>query len=76
MQTLQLKPDSLPSKLLGSRKAVMAAAGFALQFLLVPFLNSRFGLGLSADQIEQAAYPFIAYVLGQGLADFGKERKS
>jgi hypothetical protein len=64
---------SIIKKLLASRKAVMTALG-VLTGLIAPILNTRFGLNLSEEQMTQALYPFIAYIIGQGVADYGKEK--
>lgn len=62
---------ALIKSLLTSKKAVMAALGF-IASIAVPVLNDRLGWHLSADQIRDTLYPFIAYILGQGIADHGK----
>ena len=31
-------------------------------------------LGVPEEAVTQMLYPIIAYILGQGLADFGKEK--
>ena len=38
----------------------------------VPIINHVWGLGLTQDAIMQIVTPIVAYVLGQGLADLGK----
>jgi len=60
-------------QLMGSKKAVMTVLGAAC-YPLIAYLNQRWGLGLDPDHFVEALYPFIAYVLGQGLTDFGKEK--
>jgi len=42
----------------------------------VPILNHFFDLGLTADVIMQVLGPIGAYILGQGLADLGKNKSS
>jgi len=38
----------------------------------VPIINHVWGLGLTQEAIMQIVTPIVAYVLGQGLADLGK----
>jgi len=38
----------------------------------VPIINHVWGLGLTQDAIMQIVTPVVAYILGQGLADLGK----
>jgi len=40
----------------------------------VPVLNHFFDLGLSPEVVIQTIGPIGAYILGQGLADFGKNK--
>ncbi len=54
-------------KLVSSRKAIMAVLGF------VAYALARRGIIADPAVAVEVTYPFIAYVLGQGLADFGKE---
>ena len=41
----------------------------------VPILNHFWELNLSKDAIIQILTPVVAYILGQGLADLGKNGK-
>ncbi|MBL69646.1 MAG: hypothetical protein CMO74_14590 [Verrucomicrobiales bacterium] len=41
----------------------------------VPMLNHHFGWGWDADHITTIVTPMIAYILGQGLADLGKNKR-
>ena len=68
-------PDSTPipgveKPFWHSKKWWMAMIGF-----VVPLLNSFLGWDLKADQVSTIILPLIAYVIGQGIADFGKNRK-
>ena len=47
--------------------AAVVAAG-------VPLLNHFFQVGLTQDVIMQIVGPIVAYILGQGLADLGKNK--
>jgi len=38
----------------------------------VPAANAAFGWGLTVGEVSTIVLPIIAYVFGQGLADFGK----
>lgn len=40
----------------------------------VPIINHVWGLGLTQDAIMQIVTPVVAYILGQGLADLGKNK--
>lgn len=42
---------------------------------LVPPLNHFLDLGLSIEQVASTIGPLMAYILGQGLADLGKNKK-
>tara|TARA_R110002153_G_scaffold9324_3_gene38610 strand:+ start:1284 stop:1475 length:192 start_codon:yes stop_codon:yes gene_type:complete len=57
--------------LLGSKKFI-AALGSGLFVLL----NEVLALGITEETINQLIGLAVAYVLGQGIADFGKEAKS
>jgi len=41
---------------------------------LVPVLNHFFDFGLSPEAVLQTVGPIAAYILGQGLADLGKNK--
>jgi hypothetical protein len=47
--------------------AAVVAAG-------VPILNHFFTLGLTQEVVMQIVGPIAAYILGQGLADLGKNK--
>ena len=47
--------------------AAVVAAG-------VPILNHLFKAGLTQDVVMQIVGPIVAYILGQGLADLGKNK--
>lgn len=53
--------------ILGSKKAVMSILAF------LSALVARIGWEVSADELLKLVSPVVAYVFGQGLADFGKE---
>jgi len=40
----------------------------------VPVINQVFGLGLTTEVVMQVIGPIGAYILGQGLADLGKNK--
>lgn len=40
----------------------------------VPILNHAFDIGLTQESLIQVTGPLIAYILGQGLADLGKNK--
>mgnify|MGYP003134823617 CR=1 FL=1 len=40
----------------------------------VPIVNHFFGWGLTQEAIMQIVTPVVAYILGQGLADLGKNK--
>ncbi len=41
--------------------------------VLVPVANALFGWGLVLEEILGITSPMMAYVIGQGIADTGKE---
>ncbi len=43
--------------------------------ILVPVANAIFGWDLSVEEVLQVLAPLFAYIIGQGLADFGKNRE-
>ncbi len=43
--------------------------------VLVPVANAIFGWDLSIQEVLQILAPLFAYIVGQGLADFGKNRE-
>lgn len=53
--------------MLASKKALVAALSVLVYFL------GKFGLDMSVEALLPAVAPLWAYVLGQGLADNGKE---
>jgi len=52
-----------------SKKFWASVAGAA-----VPILNHFFDLGLTPEVVLQTIGPIAAYILGQGLADLGKNK--
>lgn len=42
--------------------------------VFIPVLNKAIGLNLSIEELQLVIGPIIAYVMGQGLADIGKNR--
>jgi hypothetical protein len=40
----------------------------------VPIINHVWGIGLTQDAMMQIVTPIVAYILGQGLADLGKNK--
>lgn len=55
------------SEIFNSKKFWVALIG------LVVAVAGEVGLDLSVDEIMAVLSPILAYILGQGLADFGKE---
>lgn len=55
--------------LLSSKKFIATLLGFVIA------LAARFGFEVSYEELLALVSPFIAYILGQGIADFGKEAK-
>jgi hypothetical protein len=49
-----------------SKKAVSAAAGVIVAVAL------KWGLELDTESVAAVISPIVAYILGQGIADFGK----
>jgi len=54
--------------MLGSKKAVAMVVG------LIVSLGGRIGLELDSEALTVVLSPVLAYILGQGLADAGKEK--
>lgn len=55
--------------LLGSKKAIMAIAG------LLTGLAAKVGMDIDTEALVVVLSPIVAYILGQGLADQGKEKE-
>lgn len=55
-------------RLVSSKKAVAAITGAIIA------ATARIGLDLPADAVNQIIAPIVAYIVGQGMADFGKEK--
>lgn len=55
--------------MLTSKKALAALAG------VIVALAGKWGLNLDTESVALVVGPIVAYILGQGAADFGKERK-
>lgn len=53
-------------EVLTSKKAIAAIVGVIVAFA------ARYGLELPADAVTQVISPIVAYIIGQGFADFGK----
>ena len=58
---------SIEKKFWQSKKWWIGIVGVA-----VPVVNSVSGWGLSVEEVLQILTPLFAYIVGQGLADFGK----
>jgi hypothetical protein len=43
--------------------------------VVVPMSNHAFGWGMDADSVVTMMTPMLAYILGQGMADMGKNKK-
>ena len=54
--------------LLKSKKALTAIAGVIIA------IGAKAGLDLSTDELMPILTPLMAYIVGQGIADHGKER--
>lgn len=54
--------------LLSSKKFLAALVAILVQ------LGARYGLELDQDQIMGLISPLLAFIVGQGIADFGKNR--
>lgn len=54
--------------MLGSKKALAALAG------VIVALAAKIGLDMDTEAVLAVVSPVVAYILGQGAADFGKER--
>ena len=54
--------------MLGSKKAVAMIAG------LIVSVAGKYGLELPIEELTALLSPILAYIVGQGLADVGKER--
>lgn len=57
-----------PLKVLTSKKFLAAVVA-----ILFAFFGDR--AGIDQQVVTEAVYALIAYIIGQGLADFGKEAK-
>lgn len=55
----------------GSKKATATVA--AVVFLFLAPVLTRIGVTVTAEEIEKVIAVVIAYVIGQGIADHGKE---
>lgn len=56
-------------RMVASKKAVAMAAG------VVVGLVAKVGIELPTDAVAAILAPIVAYILGQGLADQGKEAR-
>ncbi len=63
-----LRKPEVMDKLLHSKKFWMAVLG------LVVAITAEFGFDLSVEEMWLVLSPILAYILGQGIADFGKEK--
>ena len=54
--------------MLGSKKATAMIVG------LVVGLGGKYGLDLPPEELTAILSPVLAYILGQGIADVGKEK--
>ncbi len=43
--------------------------------VVVPMSNHMFGWGMDVDSVVTMMTPMLAYILGQGMADMGKNKK-
>ena len=55
-------------EMLGSKKAIAMIAGLIVSFA------GKYGLELEVEDLTAVLSPILAYILGQSLADVGKER--
>ena len=58
-----------------SSKKFVACIVFLVFSVAAAFASSLLGITLTEDQLWQAAAVVSAYLVGQGAADFGKERE-
>lgn len=58
------------AKLFGSKKFIAALSG-----ALFVVLNEVLGFGIQEDTVLEVVGLLAAYIVGQGIADHGKERK-
>ena len=54
--------------MLGSKKATAMIVGFLVG------LGGKYGLDLPPEELTAILSPVLAYILGQGIADVGKEK--
>lgn len=54
-------------ELLTSKKFVVFVAGLLITFA------AKYGLNLDPDMVQNVIYMIVAYLVGQGIADHGKE---
>ena len=54
--------------MLGSKKAVAMIVGLVVGFA------GKYGLELPTEELTAVLSPVLAYILGQGVADAGKEK--
>lgn len=52
-----------------SRKLILTVGA-----VLLAGLNDKLGLGMSQDAVNQVVAAICAYVIGQGIADFGSKK--
>jgi len=56
-------------EMIGSKKAIAMVAG------VVVAIAAKRGLELDTEAVAAVVSPILAYILGQGAADFGKAAK-
>ena len=54
--------------MLGSKKAIAMIVGLVVSFA------AKYGLQLPTEELAAVLSPVLAYILGQGVADVGKEK--
>ena len=60
---------SFIKEFLTSKKAIAAVVGFIVAAV------GRYGQDLDPEAVTQILSPILAYIIGQGFADIGKESK-
>ena len=69
-QTLAKKVKMKVPAPMKSKKMIMSLLGVALTAC-----NKVFDWGLNVEELSTLLAPILLYLVGQGLADFGKEKK-
>lgn len=61
--------------ILGTVKALLSSKKFVAALIAaLVWLGGKVGLSVDTETMAGIVGPIVAYVLGQGMADFGKEK--